>query len=266
MVCRSAVCCKEGVFHTPLSPGKTVARTWAFSKASKYKDLITISHGAFDTLCAMEYHGRIFACDIDWGVRQRINIIRQDKQYPSLKIEYPQGSVQTTVRDYCKEHVVANLGMVDLDLAFTKENGFPILKDVLSTLLENKSRCKVFFTFRNGRDNTRGVNSRLEWIRQRLPNGVRLTDHYTYYSSGVSDTARNVFGAPMCVVELDVGLSIVDGGGWWPDRDAKIIDLTFNKGWSQERIAQELRKGGHTISQTGVSAALARLRRRGVIQ
>lgn len=195
--------------HTPLSPSKNrIRRDWLKTIPRK-KDIITISHGIFDTLMTMEWKGRVQACDIDPGVRQAIDYMRkssgnQKSDYFDLKILPSGESIQVTVADYCKRYGVKDLGAVDVDLAVGIIPCWNILYPVLSELLANKYRGKVFLTFRNGRDGfgKRSTSNRLLFLMKRLPKGVKYVRATQYRSGRYNQNAQKSVGSPMCFVEL----------------------------------------------------------------
>lgn len=201
---RRNVFCREA--HTPLAPSKNrIRRDW-ISSVNRNKDVITISHGALDTLMTLRWKGLIVISDIDPAVIEAAEHAKD--QYPDLSISTLCVRVQKVVPLYCEAAKGAKrLAAVDVDLALTVEPGVKILTPVLKTLVEYRaSNTKVLFTFRNGRDSF-GLDAlarRVEWLRNRLPRGVQYVDHYPYVSSQITREGAGTKGASMCLVELRI--------------------------------------------------------------
>jgi len=197
---RSNVRCEMA--HTPASPNKNRVRRDMLNKVAKTKDVITISHGLFDTAMTLEWKGKIKACDIDDGVRESISYQRET-EYPDLRILPPGESIQQTVKDWCKhKHLVKNLGIVDVDLACTLWEAYRILESVLETLNESGYKGRTFLTFRNGRDDFPSIQARIDWLKKRLPQGVHIASYTPYVSTRIMEHAERKRGSAMCIVEL----------------------------------------------------------------
>lgn len=197
---RSNVRCEMA--HTPASPNKNRVRRDMLKKVSKTKDVITISHGAFEALMMIEWKGKIKACDIDPGVRESITYQRES-EYKDLRILAPGYSIQDTVKDWCRhKHQVENLGIVDVDLACTIFEAWCIIRPVLDTLQESGYKGRTFLTFRNGRDDFDSIKLRLSWLNMHLPPNVHIASHTTYVSTRIMEHAERKRGSPMCIVEL----------------------------------------------------------------
>lgn len=188
--------------HTPASPNKNRVRRDMLKSVPKTKDIITISHGAFEALMMVGWRGRIKACDIDAGVRESIEYQRVS-DYPDLRI-YPSGySIESTVSNWCiHKHNVRKLGIVDVDLACTLVEAWKILSPVLETLCEVGYKGKTFLTFRNGRDKFPSIESRVRWLESRLPKGVRIESYTLYVSNRILEHAQRKKGSSMCIIEL----------------------------------------------------------------
>ena len=197
--------------HTPLSPHKNrIRRNMLRKVGDNTKDIITISHGIFDTCVALGWQGRIQACDIDQGVHNAILFLKEGQNgkpgdYPELKIMQPGFSIQDTVKHYCRQHGVKNLGVVDVDLAVSVKQCWEILRPVLETLVKNKYRGKTFLTFRNGRRDGFGKNAiqaRIDWLYDKLPKGVIVGSKDLYRSVRLDPNAKRSVGSAMCIIEL----------------------------------------------------------------
>ena len=202
---RSTVQCSEN--HTPLCPAKNEVRSDWLWATDREKDIITISHGAFDVLNILRWQGRIFPCDTDPGVRQSVHYMLSGTngnpgQYPRLKIQECGGDVGQTTLNYLRAYGGNNLGAVDVDLADTLENTYMIAGMVLAVLLAYKCHTRVLFTFRNGRDRFNGIDKRLAWLKAHLPTGVKLVSHTAYNSLRIGKKAEREIGSAMCIVEL----------------------------------------------------------------
>ena len=188
--------------HTPASPHKNRVRRDMLKRTKKTKDVITISHGAFESLMMAEWKGRIKACDIDPGVRESISYQRES-EYPDLRILPAGYSIQATVKDWCRhEHQVKNLGIVDVDLACTLWEAWRILSPVLDTLQSAGYKGRTFITFRNGRDFFSSIQARICWLAKKLPHGVQIVNHTPYVSTRIMEHAERKRGSCMCIVEL----------------------------------------------------------------
>ncbi len=164
--------------------------------------VVTISHGALDTLGTLRHKGLIAICDIDPGVIESAGYMVTD--YPDLRFRAHHGTIQDTVQfflDAFGPAIFAN-AVVDVDLADTMVTCFPIVQEVLQKLVDAGAHTKVLFTFRNGRDNTKGVNNRLSWLQKRVPRGVKINRHFEYNSLRINAYAGRETGSCMCVAEL----------------------------------------------------------------
>jgi hypothetical protein len=201
---RSTVCCSEA--HTPQSPNKNrIRRDWLLP-LNKSKDLITISHGALEAMMMCGWKGRIFVCDIDPGVIESTKYM-SESEYRDLKIKAILSRIEVMVTNYCFVNGAKNLAAVDVDLADCLDTCWPILAPVLDALVTYRAKgTKVFFTFRNGRDcfGRNGIDKRIQWLKSRLPEGVRLNSHTTYNSTRITQFAERRKGSPMCIVEMQV--------------------------------------------------------------
>jgi len=170
--------------------------------ALKTNDVITISHGLFESLMMTEWKGCIKACDIDPGVRESIKYQRES-EYPDLRILPPGRSIQETVKDWCHSpSQVKNLGIVDVDLACTLLEAWRILNPVLQSLHHANYNGRTFLTFRNGRDVFSSLQERIDWLSRQLPEGVSVASYTPYVSTRIMEHADRKRGSTMCIVEL----------------------------------------------------------------
>ena len=232
--------------HTPLSPSKNRIRRDMLKKTTRQKDIITISHALLDVLMIREHKGRIFCCDIDPAVREAIRYLRND--YVELKVQKAGMTILETVSEYCKkcedpsfdDYNIKNLGVVDIDLAFTVKGCAGILLDVLNVLKEAGYTGRTFLTFVNGRrdefstiegksENIQKVKNliaklrdlglnesaiansvmkqfplsgRIAYLKALLPDDVELVGYVPYYSMHHTKNAQRIRGSSMCVVEF----------------------------------------------------------------
>lgn len=191
--------------HTPLCPQKnSVRRNW-IETIDKSKDLITISHGAFDVLNILRYHGNIYPCDIVETTRKQINYLRRD--YPDLKIKRANEDIRDLVKKYCQKEEIAQLGAVDIDLASTLENALPVFIDVMVILTKYDFVGKTILTFLNARDQFKGVDSRIAYLQANLFPCVTIEKVHKYYSGRVNENAGYKQGSNMCAVVMNHDIS-----------------------------------------------------------
>jgi hypothetical protein len=223
--------------HTPLSPYKNrIRRDW-MRLIARNMDIITISHGLLDVASVMGWRGAIQVCDIDPGVRETTEYLRSD--YPDLQILKPGEDIRTTVATYCTTFGVKNLGAVDVDLACTLRMAESILQDTLNTLATHKYGGRIYLTVALRCDGFNSMESRLQWIRERLPQRFRLISHTVYSSVRIGAHADRRKGSAMLIVEI---------GGKGCFRKAFLT--------LEDRILNTVRAGGmHNASN--VAAALA---------
>lgn len=198
---RSNVRCSEK--HTPLNPAKDrVRRNW-IRKTPNGTLIMTISHGALGVLDIMGWSGPIRVVDVDPGVIESTEYMRQS-DYRELNLLQPlHCTIQTAVKFQCRDNE-PKVGAIDVDLADCIERCYPILKEVLDTLIKNKIHTRVMFTFRNGRDcfGRNSIDRRLAWLKERLPKGADVAGHETYNSLRINSDASRSKGSPMCIVEI----------------------------------------------------------------
>ena len=199
--------------HTPLSPLKNDVRSdWCW-KTSRYKDIISISHGFFDTIntvrgapkSSKRSDGRIFVVDIDPGVIESATYMWQDGQHPKLagSLMKPRLSpIENYIKEYCQEWTARNLDVVDADTAECINGAWKITSPVVNTLLTHNFKGRVLMTFVNYRDNFSGTESRIAWLKSQLPKGVTLASYRAYSSGRVLEHAERTRGCSMCIVEL----------------------------------------------------------------
>lgn len=204
---KSTVRCSMG--HTALFPEKDDVRATYFSKVPSTGGIVLISHAALSVLNILRWSGPIQVCDIDPGVIESTRYLIEERRFPRLNllpVSYYRDATDT-VRDFCEERGAYNLKLVDLDLTRTLMEEWPVCRDVVQVLQTYKARTKVLLTFRNGRDSfgKDAINRRIEWIRSRLPKGVKLLDHRCYRSDWIGRKATREIGSSMCIVELQVG-------------------------------------------------------------
>lgn len=192
--------------HTPIAPNKNRIRRDMLKTTNKRKDLITISHGLFDMLQALEWKGRIIPCDIDPGVRETIAKLRAKKlgrsEYPDLRIEKPGISIESTVSKYCAKFGASNLGIVDIDLACSLINASHIFTPVLDSLIENDYRGRTFITFCARDFILRDKSIRENWLRNILPKEVKIESITFYNSLRIGPRGERHKGSPMYIVCL----------------------------------------------------------------
>lgn len=186
--------------HTPLAPYKNrIRRDW-MRVVARNMDIITISHGLLDVASVMGHRGAIQVCDIDPGVRETTRYLRDD--YPDLKILEPGEDIRTTVADYCVAFGVSNLGAVDVDLACTLRFSEDILRGTLDILAEHKYRGRIYLTVALRCDGFKSMDSRIQWIQERLPKQFRVISYTTYRSVRIGAHADRGMGSPMMIVEI----------------------------------------------------------------
>lgn len=195
---RNVVCLMR---HTPLSPKKNQVRSAWMNSINKNKDIITISHGLLDVASILGWRGAIQVCDIDPGVRETTEYLRDD--YPDMKILKPGEDIRETVRDYCVAFGPKNLGAVDVDLACTLKAAEPIFIDTLKILATHNYRGKAFLTVSLRSDGFSSTPARIKWLTDRLPKPFRYIRHTVYNSVKIADNASRSEGSVMCIVEVN---------------------------------------------------------------
>lgn len=223
--------------HTPLSPYKNrIRRDW-MRLIARNMDIITISHGLLDVANVMGWRGLIQVCDIDPGVRETTEYLRSD--YPDLQIPKPGEDIRATVAAYCTTFGVKNLGAVDIDLACTLRMAESILQDTLNTLATHKYGGRIYLTVALRCDGFDSMESRLQWVRERLPQKFRLISHTVYSSVRIGAHADRSKGSAMLIIE-------VGGKGCF-----RKAFLTL-----EDRILNEVRTGEMKTVQNVVTALL----------
>jgi DNA-binding transcriptional ArsR family regulator len=208
--------------HTALFPGKTCTRADVCHEVDRKDDIITISHGALDTLCTLRHQGRILICDTDPGVITAAHYIRVgdprngkpgDYQGRLNLLEEKLGDIREGLTSYLDEYGAKDLGGLDLDLTGlvddVSSNGpLTIMLDCLQILhnYQGSLDTMVFLTYRNGRD-TNGRNGgelREETIRSSLPSFAKLVWHKPYRSDWIDRFAHREMGSSMAIAAVRI--------------------------------------------------------------
>jgi len=200
---RRSVRCSEK--HTPLNPGKDRVRAHWVRTLRQDSKVLTISHGALGVLDILQHPGPVQVIDIDPGVIESTEYMRES-DYPGLRMAPPR---LVSIQEYVRRQVMAHgtkafrrHDVIDADLADCIETCFPIVEEVIRTLVFHNVHTRVLFTFRNGRDCHRGTDSRMQWLRQRLPLGAKLISSQEYYSGRIREDASRKHGSIMCLAEI----------------------------------------------------------------
>lgn len=201
--------------HTPLAPHKRKMRLTWMKKMPKNADVITISHGAFDEFQAIkmlrDWNGKVFACDIDPGVRNAIMFLGNfDNRHKSadydFEIEYPGGDILSTVKQYIQQDSDKPL-VIDVDLAKPFKEGMSVLLPILETLaLNGYEKVKIVFTFckrpqQAGKRNFFSILKEYGIPRSMVSSFVA----HNYYSLKVDEYAQRQYGSAMGVYEFTFG-------------------------------------------------------------
>lgn len=245
--------------HTPQSPAKNRIRRIWMSKAPKHLIMITISHGICDAAAIFGWTGGILACDKEPEERKVISDCAGHSggknYFPTLNILPVGKCINSTVRECIAQYGVDSIGVVDIDLECTIKLAWDIAEPVVKRLLVNEYTRTVQLTFRNGRRDSlkrdplklKSLDERIEWLKQQLPQQVKITFCKAYTSDEVSGRggpkSRQV---AMCIVELQFTI---------PGKKNRTMEVDQEKykrflDWKQFQAMEEMYKKDQSITSS----------------